>query len=127
MLELTVESNFSAAHKLNGYEGICKNIHGHNFTVEVTVRVKKLNKIGIGIDFLDLKQDIDSFLKQLDHKIINDISPFTKVNPTSENIAIWLYDSISKKVNSINIKVSKIKVKESSNFSATYYGKGKTK
>ncbi|MEW6108210.1 MAG: 6-carboxytetrahydropterin synthase [Nitrospirota bacterium] len=57
MLELSVESTFSAAHQLHGYEGICKDVHGHNFTVEVTLSVKRLNEIGFGIDFLDLKND----------------------------------------------------------------------
>ncbi len=122
MLELSVETVFSAAHKLRGYSGICKNTHGHNFTVEVTVNVKKLNSIGIGIDFIDLKKEIHHFLNQLDHRNLNELKHFKKINPTSENIAIWLYKNLSNRVNSRNVKVAKIQVKESANFSATYYG-----
>jgi 6-pyruvoyltetrahydropterin/6-carboxytetrahydropterin synthase len=127
MLELTVESSFSAAHQLRGYKGVCKDVHGHNFLVEVTVTVKKLNAIGIGIDFLDLKKDIDYFIKQLDHKNLSELSHFKKINPTSENLAIWLYDGLLKKVNSKNVKLVKVQVKESSQFTATYYGKTKGK
>ncbi len=123
ILELSIESNFSAAHQLYGYEGICKDVHGHNFTVVATVSIKKLNKIGIGIDFLDLKSDLDYFLKQFDHKNLNELKPFQKINPTSENIAIWLYKNLSKKVNSKNVKLLKVQVKESLQFSVTYYGK----
>jgi 6-pyruvoyltetrahydropterin/6-carboxytetrahydropterin synthase len=123
MFDLAIESNFSAAHRIDGYAGVCKDIHGHNFIVEVTVKVKKLNKIGFGIDFLDLKTEVTYFLKQLDHKNLNEIKYFQKTNPTSENIAIWLFKNLSKKINSKNVKVSKIKIKESSDFSATYYGK----
>lgn len=123
MLELSVESGFSAAHKLRGYDGVCKETHGHNFTVEVTVNVKKLNNIGIGIDFIDLKNEIHHFLYQLDHKNLNELKHFKKTNPTSENIAIWLYKNLSKKINSKNLKVARIKIKESSEFTAIYYGK----
>ncbi len=125
MLELSVESSFSAAHQLRGYEGACKDINGHNFLVEVTVRIKKLNDIGIGIDFVVLKQDIDHFIKQLDHKNLSELRQFKKINPTSENLAIWLYDGLCKKVNSKNVKLVKVQVKESSQFTATYYGKTK--
>jgi 6-pyruvoyltetrahydropterin/6-carboxytetrahydropterin synthase len=127
MLELSVESSFSAAHQLRGYEGVCKDIHGHNFLVEVTVSIKKLNDIGIGIDFVVLKQDIDHFIKQLDHKNLSELSHFKKINPTSENLAIWLYDGLHKKIRSPNVKLMKVKVSESPQFSATYYGKRKGK
>jgi len=123
MIEISVEGSFSSAHQLHGYEGVCKDIHGHNFIVEVTVSIKKLDKIGIGVDFLGLKKELDYFLKQLDHKNLNELKPFRKINPTSENIAIWLYKNLSKRINSRNVKLLKIKVKESPQFSVTYYGK----
>lgn len=122
MIDLVIESNFSAAHRIVGYDGVCKETHGHTFTVEVTVKVSKLKKIGFGVDFLDLKRDVSYFLNQLDHKNLNEIKYFEKINPTSENIAIWLYRNLSKKINSRNIQVSQIKVKESSEFAAIYYG-----
>ena len=125
MLELSIESSFSAAHQLRGYEGVCKDVHGHNFLVEVTVRVKKLNDIGIGVDFLDLKREVDYFIKQVDHKNLSELSQFKKINPTSENLAIWLYEGLYKKVTSKNVKLVKVQVKESAQFTATYYGKQK--
>jgi 6-pyruvoyltetrahydropterin/6-carboxytetrahydropterin synthase len=127
MIELSVESSFSAAHQLRGYKGVCKDVHGHNFYVKVTVRVKKLNAIGIGIDFLDLNNDIANFIKQLDHKNLSELEQFRKINPTSENLAIWLYNGLCKRVNSKNVKLVKVQVKESSQFTATYYGRTKGK
>jgi len=125
LFELSIESSFSAAHQLRGYEGECKNVHGHNFLVEVTVSVKKLNGIGIGVDFLDLQREVDYFIKQVDHKNLSKLSQFKKINPTSENLAIWFYDGLHKKVNSNNVKLVRVQVKESSQFTATYYGKQK--
>ncbi len=122
MVELKVKSNFSAAHHLNGYEGDCKDTHGHNFGVIVLVRVDRLNEIGIGKDFKDLKKDIEHFLKQLDHKYLNDLTPFKSQNPTAEHIAIWLFNSLSDKINSESIKVHSITIEESEKYSATYYG-----
>ncbi len=54
--ELYVKTHFSAAHSLKGYPGDCARVHGHNWIIEVFVRCTKLNEIGIGIDFRDIKQ-----------------------------------------------------------------------
>lgn len=122
MLELSVQGSFSAAHQLIGYEGDCRVVHGHNFTVEVTVKVLELNDIGIGIDFRDIKKELNFFLDQLDHRNLSELEQFKKVNPTSENIAIWLYKNLSQRFNSGNVKLEKVTVKESPKYSATYYG-----
>ena len=122
MIELKVKSNFSAAHHLNEYDGDCSNIHGHTFGVIVLVRIEQLNKIGIGKDFKDLKKDIEYFLKQLDHKYLNELEPFKEINPTSENISIWIFNRLSEKMNSDNIKLHSVTVEESEKYSATYYG-----
>jgi len=121
MIESAVESNFLVAHRLHRYERTCKEVYGHNFAVEVTISEKRLNKIGFGIDFLDLKNDIDYFLKRFDHKNLNEFKTFKKITPTSENMAIWPYDSLSEKINSKNIKIIKVKIKESPQFKANYY------
>jgi 6-pyruvoyltetrahydropterin/6-carboxytetrahydropterin synthase len=121
-MELTVKGNFASAHQLKGYEGVCKDIHGHTFNVEVTASVSKLNDIGIGIDFYDLKNELDNLIRQVDHKILNEVEPFTTENPTSENIAIWLFKTLAEKLNSDNVKINKVLVMESPDFIATYYG-----
>jgi 6-pyruvoyltetrahydropterin/6-carboxytetrahydropterin synthase len=122
MFDLKVKTNFCAAHRLNGYDGDCSNVHGHNFGVIVVVKIKQLNTIGFGMDFKVLKKEIEYYLKQLDHKNLNDLDPFKQNNPTAEHIAIWIYDSLAKKINSDNVEVANVTVEESEKYSATYYG-----
>ena len=121
MYELMVETQFAAAHQLRGYKGKCENMHGHNWRVQVAVAVERLNEIGLGIDFHELKKISNETLSALDHSVVNDVFPFTEINPSSENIAKWLYDTISKKINGRNVSVSSVTVWESETASATYY------
>lgn len=119
--EVYVKEHFSAAHSLMGYTGDCARIHGHNWMVEVFVRCKKLNEIGIGIDFRDINESLKDVLQGLDHCYLNELPPFQKVNPSSENIAKYLYQELAKKLNSGDVKVSKVKVSETPNAGALYW------
>src|SRR4030067_2750325 len=121
MYELMVETQFAAAHQLRGYKGKCENLHGHNWSVQVMVSAERLNEIGLGIDFHELKNITNDAISALDHSVLNDIFPFTEINPSSENVAKWLYDTIGKKINGRNVSVSSITVWESETDSATYY------
>lgn len=121
MYELMVESQFSAAHQLRGYKGKCENLHGHNWRVQVVVGSERLSEIGLVIDFQELKKITNELLSALDHSVLNEIFPFTEINPSSENIAKWMYDSIKKKITNSNINVSSITVWEAETSSATYY------
>lgn len=121
MYRLMIESSFASAHQLRGYKGKCENLHGHNWKVQVFVDAEKLNKIDIAIDFHELKKMTNEILSELDHKFINDIFPFTEKNPSSENIARWIYDSLRDKLSSYeNVRVSAVTVWESDTASATY-------
>jgi 6-pyruvoyltetrahydropterin/6-carboxytetrahydropterin synthase len=121
MFELTVETTFSAAHQLKGYMGKCERLHGHNWKVQVHVIAEKLNEIDIAIDFHELKRLANEVVSALDHNILNEIFPFTEKNPSSENIAKWVYDSLRKKIQNEAIQLSAVTVWESENASATYY------
>lgn len=121
MYELVVESKFAAAHQLRNYNGRCENLHGHNWRVTAHVSAEKLNEIGLAIDFVDLKRILREQLDQLEHVFLNEIFPFTEINPSSENIARWLYNNLSKKINNGNVMVSMITVWESDTASASYY------
>jgi 6-pyruvoyltetrahydropterin/6-carboxytetrahydropterin synthase len=121
MYELMVENRFSSAHQLRGYKGKCEKLHGHNWKVQVYVLAEKLNEIDIAIDFHELRRLTDEVIAQLDHSFLNDIFPFTEKNPSSENIAKWIYDSLKKKLNSGNVNLSAVTVWESENASATYF------
>ncbi len=121
MFEVDIERHFSAAHSLRGYDGDCSMLHGHNWTVNATVIAEKLDDIGIAVDFKKLKKELDCILDLYDHTNINDHIDFSKINPTSENIAKNIYHKLSQKLDSDMIKVFKIRVCETPGSGATYY------
>ncbi len=92
---LKVVTDFAAAHALRGYLGECSQLHGHNWKVEVEVIASSLDEVGMGIDFKAIKTAAKEALERLDHRHLNEIAPFTEVNPTAENIAAYLYRQLS--------------------------------
>ncbi|MBU4252049.1 MAG: 6-carboxytetrahydropterin synthase QueD [Candidatus Omnitrophica bacterium] len=98
MYSLKVEGSFSSAHNLRGYKGKCEDLHGHNWRIEVIVRSEKLNNIGIVVDFKELKKKLNAVLEEMDHKYLNKLAYFNKVNPTSENIAKYIYKKLVSKI-----------------------------
>ncbi|MBF0344178.1 MAG: 6-carboxytetrahydropterin synthase QueD [Nitrospirae bacterium] len=121
MYELMIEATFSAAHQLRGYKGKCERLHGHNFKVQVHVQADSLNDIDIAMDFHEIKRYTKEVVEQLDHAYLNDVFPFTEINPSSENIAKWVYDSLKKKLDSDDVRLAAVTVWESESASATYY------
>ncbi|MCM8779795.1 MAG: 6-carboxytetrahydropterin synthase QueD [Candidatus Omnitrophica bacterium] len=125
MFSIKVEGGFSSAHNLRGYKGKCEELHGHNWRVEAEVISKKLDKAGMVLDFHYLKSKLNSILDRLDHKYLNKIPSFKKLNPTSENIARYIYNSLDKSLKPKSnpaIKLNSVTVWESDKSSATYYG-----
>ena len=121
MYDLMIESQFSSAHQLRGYKGKCEALHGHNWRVQITVSSDNLNDIGIMVDFHELKDISGEVISSLDHSFLNDVFPFTEINPSSENIAKWIFDSMKKKIDSKLCDVSSVTVWENETSSATYY------
>ncbi len=121
IFEVYVKSHFSAAHSLRGYPGDCAKVHGHNWMVEVFVRCAELDDIGIGIDFRDIRAAVKEVLAGLDHSDLNELPLFSEVNPTSENIARFLYTELSSKLNTFNTRVSRVKVSETPGAGAFYW------
>lgn len=117
MYSVKVKGNFSSAHNLRGYKGKCEQLHGHNWEVEVVVSRRELDKIGMIMDFKLLKNKLNILLEELDHKYLNDIGYFKKVNPTSENIAKYIFENLKLRVSDIKL----VTVWECPNSSATYY------
>lgn len=116
MYEVMVKSSFSAAHRLRNYKGKCENLHGHNCRVEVTVSSDRLDKRGLLLDFKMLKNKLNSVLKRLDHTYLNQLPYFKKANPTSENIAKFIYEMLKKS----GIRPKRVSVWESDMSCATY-------
>jgi 6-pyruvoyltetrahydropterin/6-carboxytetrahydropterin synthase len=121
MYELKIISNFASAHQLRGFHGGCENLHGHNWKVEVFVSGEKLQDDGLLVDFKIMKQKTEKILDGLDHKFLNDLEPFTTLNPSSENISRFLFESLSKELNTDQMRISKITVWESENACASYF------
>jgi 6-pyruvoyltetrahydropterin/6-carboxytetrahydropterin synthase len=95
MFQVSVEDTFSSGHALRGYKGKCENPHGHNYRVQVTLEGPQLDKIGLLIDFTQLKEVMRAVIKRLDHQFLNNLEPFTTVNPSAENMAKYFFDEIS--------------------------------
>ena len=119
MYQVSVEQHFDAAHYLRDYQGKCENLHGHRFKVVVTLKAEKLNEIGLAYDFAELKCHMGEILAQFDHTCLNDVSPFDKLNPSSENIAATIYDQL-KPCFSGEVTLSSVEVWESPQSCVTY-------
>jgi len=120
MFEINIWSHFSAAHRLDGYQGECANLHGHNWKVRLGTFCKKTNEIGMTIDFKVLKKQFEKLLYEFDHKYLNDLEIFSKHNPTSEFIAKIIFEKASAQINNSNCKVKEIEVWESDKYSVVY-------
>ena len=105
--------DFDAAHSLRGYKGKCEALHGHRFKVVATVTGNKLDEIGLAYDFTKLKKHISEILAKYDHTNLNDVPPFDRINPSSENIAATIYDELKKKTARAPVTLDNIEVWES--------------
>lgn len=94
--QLTVRSEFCAAHALRHYKGKCEHLHGHNYGVKVTVEGCTLSEdTELLMDFGDLKRLLKTVLEELDHKHLNEVPPFDVSNPSSENLARYIWQRMA--------------------------------
>ena len=115
--EVYVQTHFSAAHCLKGYPGDCARTHGHNWMIDVYVQCRQLDGIGIGIDFRDIETAVREVIQGLDHFDLNELPAFKEVNPTSENIAKYLYHHVAER---IDLSVHSVEVAEVDDYSVVY-------
>lgn len=137
MYTLQTSASFDSAHFLKGYEGKCSNIHGHRWTVEVTVASEEVEEEGqvrgMIVDFKTLKSDLKELADELDHSLVieeNSLKEKTKealleeafrivelpFRPTAENLAKYFYDEMEEK----EYQVVLVKVYETPNNCAGY-------
>lgn len=121
--QIEVTDNFSAAHQLRGYKGKCEHLHGHNWKVTITLSANKLDETGLAMDFGDVKKILSEILQKLDHSFLNEHPHFKEVNPSSENIARYIYNSARSLIPGKKIKVEKVAVWESEKTRAVYFKK----
>ena len=121
MFDVEIRRTFSAAHQLKGYDGDCRNLHGHNYNVIAVVRTNTLNDIGIALDFKRLKAALDEILDGYDHKNLSELPDYAEINPTSEVMAMKIYQRLSAVINDGVVKVYSIRIEESANSGCTYF------
>ncbi|HEV2989532.1 MAG TPA: 6-carboxytetrahydropterin synthase QueD [Candidatus Angelobacter sp.] len=123
MYEVTVEDSFAAGHYLRNYKGKCENPHGHNYKVRVTLRGAELDRAGLLLDFRDLKEVMKHVIDRLDHQMLNDIEPFTQLNPSAENIAKYFYDEASSRLKLVTegrVRIGDVTIWETDTTTARY-------
>jgi len=124
MFQVTVEDTFAAGHYLRNYRGKCENPHGHNYKVRVTLCGEELDRAGLLLDFKDLKDVMHDTVDRLDHQMINDLEPFTVLNPSAENLAKYFYDQTQEKLRAATngrVRVKDVTVWETDTTTATYF------
>ena len=120
MYELKVITDFAAAHQLRNFRGECEKLHGHNWRIEVILSGDRLNQAGLLIDFKDVKTAASNILEDLDHSYLNELPQFKNENPSSENIAAYLFQRLSSELNNSHLKVTKVTAWESDSACASY-------
>jgi len=123
MYQITVTSHFAGAHRLRHLHGKCENLHGHNWKVEASVVSKRLNKEGVAIDFKVLKKKVEEVLSQLDHTYLNELPYFSKREPSSENIARYIFERMNEELKGHPAALQKVSAWESETACATYFGR----
>lgn len=130
MFELVVNGAFEAAHRLYGYNGKCRNLHGHSWIVELSVSGTNQDDVGIVVDFKVLKGMLNDLLDRLDHQFLNDIPYFkdNNLNPTAENLSKFIFDTLKENEifkNDSGNTLNYIKVWESPKACVIYRGDNK--
>ena len=120
MYQVSIEQHFDAAHFLRGYRGKCEALHGHRFRVVVRVRAAEVDDIGLAYDFVELKRQLGDILSRFDHTCLNDVSPFDKINPSSENIASTIYSELQPKLAGAPVSLACVEVWESPQSGVAY-------
>jgi 6-pyruvoyltetrahydropterin/6-carboxytetrahydropterin synthase len=121
MYELKIITQFSAAHRLENFYGKCEALHGHNWKVEVFLAGEQLDEAGLLVDFGEIKARTNALLEEIDHKYLNELEAFREQNPSSENLARYLFERLSADLNQDGVRVSRVNVWESDTACASYY------
>jgi 6-pyruvoyltetrahydropterin/6-carboxytetrahydropterin synthase len=123
MFEVTVEASFSSGHYLRNYHGKCENPHGHNYRALVTLVGESLDDTGLLLDFKELKHVLRPVVEYLDHQMINELEPFTRINPSAENLARYFFDRTNQHVSNLTerrVRVERCTIFETDTSAATY-------
>lgn len=98
MYVVSVQAHYDSAHFLRNYHGKCEKLHGHRYVVEAALATEKLDESGLAFDFVDIKRELRALADWLDHENINDLEPFTEIEPSAENQARWFFDKLKERL-----------------------------
>ncbi len=119
MYEVMIKAEFASAHNLRNYKGSCETLHGHNWKVDITVETDRLDDIGLALDFNLLKEKTNEVIDGLDHIDLNDHAALKEKNPSSENIARYIFDGLKAALDG-GVKVTKVTIWETDDAAASY-------
>jgi 6-pyruvoyltetrahydropterin/6-carboxytetrahydropterin synthase len=122
MFDIFIKTHFAGAHHLRDYPGECELPHGHNWKVKVTVRAKEVDEIGMGIDFKLLKKHVKAVIDRLDHRDLNVMDEFAILNPSSEHIAVFIFNNLVDVLRHDRYFLYSVRVMETDTSGLTYYG-----
>ena len=100
MFLLNVKASYDSAHFLRNYKGRCENLHGHHYVVEAGLAFDDVGEGGMAFDFTDAKRHLRAIAGELDHHNINDLEPFTTLEPSAENQARWIFQQMQARLGS---------------------------
>ncbi|MBM4462592.1 MAG: 6-carboxytetrahydropterin synthase QueD [Chloroflexi bacterium] len=123
MYEVSVREHFDAAHYLRGYQGKCEKVHGHRFQVVVNVRAGETDEVGMAYDFTKLRRQLGEIVSRFDHTCLNDMPPFDRINPSSENIASTICSELQVRLKEAGVSLYSVQVWESPHSAVTYFPK----
>jgi len=123
MYSIKVRAGFNSAHNLRHYRGKCERLHGHNWNVEVTFSSATVNAQGMVLDFKIAKEKLNAIISKLDHHYLNDMPYFRKCNPSSENIARYIYEKMQRACVKTGASLREVTVWETETSCAVYSGR----
>ena len=121
-MDIFIKTHFSGGHHLRDYPGNCEHPHGHNWKVQVTVRATKLDHLGMGIDFKTLKKEVNRVIDELDHHDLNTLPAFADINPSSEHIAMHIFNALKEPLQTDRYSLHAVQVRETDTSGVIYYG-----
>lgn len=122
MFDIFIKTHFSGGHHLRDYPGDCEHPHGHNWKVKVQVRAHKLDELGMGIDFKTLKKHVNLVIDELDHCNLNDHRAFQDRNPSSEHIAMFIFEQLQGELKTDRYELHSVQVRETDSSGVIYSG-----